>query len=124
MLVFVEGLLPLFSLHVAEAQSPTCCRIIWELRQRPLVLLRCRCPLTIPAVAIGCIHCCAEDLSVPRHGNIHFLDSTDISCRHCCEEEFLCTLFVHTTCVSHIPDKTRLLHLYSSGSFLVLKYLI
>src|SRR5215472_10132165 len=67
MFVFLKSLLPLFCLHVAKAQSATCRCIIWELSQCPLVLLCCLCPLTIPAVAIGCIHCCAEDLSVPRH---------------------------------------------------------
>src|SRR5947209_866582 len=111
MLVFVESLLPLFSLHVAKAQSATCRRIIWELRQRPLVLLCCPRPLTIPAVAIGCIHCCAENLSVPRHEISTFSIGTNVSCRHCCEGEFLCTFDVYTTRVSHIPVKTRLLHL-------------
>src|SRR6266700_157037 len=52
----------------------------------------CLCPLTFPAVAIGCINCCAEDLSVPRHEIFTFSKDTNVSCRHCCEGEFLCTL--------------------------------
>src|SRR5215472_6306001 len=92
MFVFLKSLLPLFCLHVAKAQSSTCRCIIWKLSQRSLVLLCCLCPLTIPAVAIGCIHGCAEDLSVPRHEIFTSSIGTNVSRRHCCEGEFFCTL--------------------------------
>src|SRR6266702_8755427 len=101
MLVFLESLLPLFCLHVAKAQSATCCCIIWELSQRPPVLLCCLCPLTFPAVAIGCIHCCAEDLSVPRHEIFTFSKDTNVSCRHCCEGCFSVPWCLHNLCKSY-----------------------
>src|SRR5260370_8128629 len=67
MLIFVKRRLPLLCLHVTKPQPTTRCCIFWELCQCSLVLSCSFPPLAIPAKAIGCIHCCAEDLSVPRH---------------------------------------------------------
>src|SRR5579864_5807452 len=67
MFILVKRWLPLLRLHVTKPQPTTRRCVFWELCQCSLILSCCICPLAIPAIAIGCVHCCAEDLSVPRH---------------------------------------------------------